>query len=99
MPPISCTSIGHHVPFHVAAGDRHDRADEPAARLPHGRKCLGQQLVEHLRHGIAELALDAAAAVRAGQLGIDLIALARLRRRPLRGTELGHPRFERVTSV
>ena len=53
----------------------HRGADQPARGLADGGERLGQDLVQHLGDRLAQLAFDAAAAVGAAQLVVDLLAL------------------------
>ena len=64
------------------------------ARLAHRRERLGENLVEHFGDRVAQLALDAAAAVGAAQLVVDALALRRHRRRVLLLLQLGDARLE-----
>ena len=59
----------------------HRGADEPARGLTHRRERFGQDLVEHVGDRLAQLAFDAAAAIRAAQLVVDPLALGGIARR------------------
>ena len=81
-----------HVELAAVTIDR--RADEAARAFAHRGERLGQDLVEHLGDRVAQLALGAAAAVGAAQLGVDALALGRSVAVRFCSLQLGDARLE-----